>query len=64
MLKDSAQNAAATVVYSWLVVRGISDDASPGKNDAYHHLAARNAALVLRELAPYLPITRSGMRAG
>jgi adenosylhomocysteine nucleosidase len=43
----------------WLVIRGISDDAGPGKNDEYHHLAARNAALVLRELLPYLPVTPS-----
>lgn len=43
----------------WLVVRGISDNASPGKNDDYHHLAARNAALGLRELLPYLPVSRS-----
>jgi adenosylhomocysteine nucleosidase len=39
----------------WLAVRGISDDAGPGKNDDYHHPAAWNAALALRELLPYLP---------
>jgi adenosylhomocysteine nucleosidase len=44
----------------WLVIRGISDDASQRKNDDYHHLAARNAALVLRELLPYLLTTPSG----
>jgi adenosylhomocysteine nucleosidase len=43
----------------WLVVRGISDDAGPGKNDDYHRPAARNAALALRELLPYLPVSRS-----
>ena len=36
----------------WLVIRGISDDASARKDDDYHHIAARNAALVLRELLP------------
>ncbi len=40
----------------WLVIRGISDDASQTKNDDYHQLAARHAALVLRELLPYLPL--------
>lgn len=44
----------------WLVVRGISDDAGSGKNDDYHHLAARNAALTLRELLPYLPAPSAG----
>jgi adenosylhomocysteine nucleosidase len=43
----------------WLVVRGISDDAGPGKNDDYHRLAARNAAFALRELLCYLPVCRS-----
>jgi adenosylhomocysteine nucleosidase len=42
----------------WLVIRGISDDASPNKNDDYHYLAAQNAALTLRELLPYLMITQ------
>lgn len=40
----------------WLVIRGISDDASRDKNDDYHHLAAQNAALTLRELIPYLAV--------
>jgi adenosylhomocysteine nucleosidase len=44
----------------WLVVRGISDDAGPGKNDDCHHLAARNAALALRELLSYLPVPDRG----
>jgi adenosylhomocysteine nucleosidase len=48
----------------WLVVRGISDDASARKNDGFHHIAARNAAFVLRELLPYLPVTPSGPRTG
>lgn len=46
----------------WLVVRGISDDASVDKNDEHHHLAARNAAFVLRELIPYLPVGLTGTR--
>jgi adenosylhomocysteine nucleosidase len=48
----------------WLVIRGISDDASVRKADDYHHIAARNAALVLRELLPYLPSTPPGTRVG
>ncbi len=47
----------------WLVIRGISDDAGARKDDEYHHIAARNAAFVLRELLPYLPVTPSGPRA-
>jgi adenosylhomocysteine nucleosidase len=47
----------------WLVIRGISDNASARKDDDYHHVAARNAAFVLRELLPYLPATPSGTRA-
>lgn len=38
----------------WVVVRGISDRADRAKGDAYHSLAARNAAFVARELIPYL----------
>ncbi|WP_017540957.1 5'-methylthioadenosine/S-adenosylhomocysteine nucleosidase family protein [Nocardiopsis halophila] len=38
----------------WVVVRGISDRADREKGDAYHSLAARNAAYVARELIPYL----------
>jgi adenosylhomocysteine nucleosidase len=40
----------------WLVIRGISDDASPRKNDDYHQVAAVNAALTLVEILPYLPL--------
>lgn len=47
--------AASGRPLGWLVVRGISDDASTRKNDTYHLLASRNAAVVLRELLPYLP---------
>jgi adenosylhomocysteine nucleosidase len=41
----------------WLVIRGISDHADKNKNDDYHHIAASNAAIVLRELIPYLPLS-------
>jgi adenosylhomocysteine nucleosidase len=41
---------------SWLVIRGISDDASASKNDDHHQVAAINAALTLIEILPYLPI--------
>ena len=40
----------------WLVIRGLSDHADEQKNDDYHHIAASNAAAVLRELLPYLPV--------
>jgi adenosylhomocysteine nucleosidase len=40
----------------WLVIRGISDDASPTKNDDHHQAAAIHAALTLREILPYLPL--------
>lgn len=45
------------VVRGWVVVRGISDDASTAKNDDYHDIAARHAATVLHHLLPYLPIS-------
>ncbi|MEV7967864.1 hypothetical protein AB0O34_18020 [Sphaerisporangium sp. NPDC088356] len=41
-------------VRGWVVVRGISDDAGPNKNDEYHDVAARHAATVLRSLLSYL----------
>jgi adenosylhomocysteine nucleosidase len=40
--------------HQWVVVRGISDDASQAKNDAFQRLAAWHAAHVLRNLIPYL----------
>ncbi|WP_431897531.1 hypothetical protein [Nonomuraea sp. bgisy101] len=43
-------------VRGWVVVRGISDDASESKNDACRDIAARHAATVLRSLLPYLPV--------
>jgi adenosylhomocysteine nucleosidase len=41
-------------VGGWVIVRGISDDASEHKNDDQQELAARRAALVLRSLLQYL----------
>jgi len=38
----------------WAVVRGISDRADEQKNDDHQVVAARNAAVVLRDLIPYL----------
>lgn len=53
------EQAGETAVRGWVVVRGISDDASEHKNHDHHHLAARRAALVLRTLLPYLPIDQA-----
>jgi len=44
-------------VRGWLVVRGISDDASSAKDDDYHDIAAWHAATVLRSLLPYLHLS-------
>ncbi|TQM80581.1 adenosylhomocysteine nucleosidase [Saccharothrix saharensis] len=38
----------------WVVVRGISDLADAQKDDDAHEIASRNAAVVLRDLIPYL----------
>lgn len=38
----------------WIVIRGVSDNADEKKGHAHHGLAARNAALVLRELLPFI----------
>lgn len=40
----------------WIIIRGISDDASSRKNDDHHQAAAVNAARTLRELLPCLPL--------
>lgn len=50
------QSALSGRLQGWAVVRGISDDASHRKNDDYRHTAAWHAAVVLRELIPYLLI--------
>jgi adenosylhomocysteine nucleosidase len=43
----------------WVVVRGISDKANRGRDDAYHADASHNAAHVFAMLVPYL-ISREG----
>jgi adenosylhomocysteine nucleosidase len=43
----------------WVVIRGISDDSSITKNDDYQDISARNAAITLRHLLPYLPAART-----
>lgn len=50
------QSAMSGRLQGWMVVRGISDDASHHKNDDYHLIAAWRAAVVLRSLIPYLLI--------
>lgn len=40
--------------HGWVVVRGISDDANPAKNDDHHGIASWHAAVALRRLVPYL----------
>lgn len=41
-------------VSGWLVVRGISDLADTDKDDAYHDIASRHAAVILMRLLPDL----------
>ena len=48
------QPATPRRTQGWVVVRGISDNASQDKNDDHHHAAAQHAAIVVRELLPYL----------
>jgi adenosylhomocysteine nucleosidase len=48
------QSASSGQLQGWLVIRGISDDAGPGKNDDYHRLASWHAATALRKILPYL----------
>jgi adenosylhomocysteine nucleosidase len=38
----------------WLAIRGISDHADTGKDDAYHEIASRHAAAILHQMLPYL----------
>jgi adenosylhomocysteine nucleosidase len=49
------QSATTGRLHGWAVVRAISDDAGPGKNDNYHQIASWHAAMALRKLLPYLP---------
>ncbi|MFD0688600.1 5'-methylthioadenosine/S-adenosylhomocysteine nucleosidase family protein [Actinomadura fibrosa] len=48
------QSAISDRLQGWLVIRGISDDASPNKNDDHQPVAAWHAAMTLRQLLPYL----------
>ncbi|RFS87049.1 hypothetical protein D0T12_02005 [Actinomadura spongiicola] len=50
------EQTGRTAVRGWVIVRGISDDASAHRNYDHHQLAARRAAQVLKTLLPYLPI--------
>ena len=55
-LSQACHDQPATTQHTqgWVIVRGISDDASQDKNDDHHHTAARHAAIVVGELLPYL----------
>lgn len=46
---------AAPPAPGWLVIRGISDLADAAKNEDHQASAARNAAITLQHLLPYLP---------
>ncbi|WP_312881478.1 5'-methylthioadenosine/S-adenosylhomocysteine nucleosidase [Actinomadura alba] len=48
------QSAISDRSQNWMVIRGISDDASPDKNDDYQAVAAWHAATVLYRVLPYL----------
>jgi adenosylhomocysteine nucleosidase len=48
------QPATRLHIQGWAVVRGISDDAGKHKNDLHQRTAARNAAIAVREIIPYL----------
>jgi adenosylhomocysteine nucleosidase len=52
------RSAASRRPRNWAVIRGISDDAGPGQDDSWHHIASWHAAIALRKLLPYL--TSSG----
>ena len=51
-----SEQSGGTPVRGWVVIRGISDDASEAKGHDHHRLAARRAAQALRRLVPYLPL--------
>ncbi len=38
----------------WLAIRGISDSADAAKDDTYHEIASWHAAVILRQMLPYL----------
>ncbi|HEU5026040.1 MAG TPA: hypothetical protein VFV01_14065 [Spirillospora sp.] len=57
------ESAGSGRPHGWVVVRGISDDASTAKDDDHHRTASWHAAVALRELLPYLTTPREA-RAG
>ncbi|GAA0602005.1 5'-methylthioadenosine/S-adenosylhomocysteine nucleosidase family protein [Actinomadura livida] len=48
------RSATTNRQHGWVVVRGISDDANPAKNDDHHVTASWHAANTLKMLLPYL----------
>lgn len=48
-------SASSGRIHGWAVIRGISDDAGPAKDDKYHRIASWHAAQALGRLLPYLP---------
>ncbi|WP_242910797.1 5'-methylthioadenosine/S-adenosylhomocysteine nucleosidase family protein [Actinomadura terrae] len=48
------QSAISNHLQGWMVIRGISDDAGPDKNDDHQAVAAWHAAVTLRRILPYL----------
>jgi adenosylhomocysteine nucleosidase len=46
--------AALPAGSGWLSIRGISDHADAGKDDAYHEIASWHAATIFLEMLPYL----------
>ncbi|WP_433239419.1 hypothetical protein [Actinomadura nitritigenes] len=52
------ESAGSGRPHGWVVVRGISDDASTAKDDDHHRTASWHAAVALRELLPYLKTPR------
>lgn len=49
---ETARTAGAAT--GWLAVRGISDHADAAKDDAWHDIASWHAAVIFRQLLPYL----------
>jgi adenosylhomocysteine nucleosidase len=48
------QAAASRRPGNWAVIRGISENAGPGRYDSWHSIASCHAAIALRKLLPYL----------
>ncbi|WUH97236.1 5'-methylthioadenosine/S-adenosylhomocysteine nucleosidase [Spirillospora sp. NBC_00431] len=58
------RSASTARPHGWVVVRGISDDANPAKNDDHHGIASWHAAVALKKLIPYLVRTVRDRHAG